>query len=258
MAEDQDLTDPERRFGHSFFGKSERDITEGRDFIEQSRLADALRAAKPEFLKDGHGLQGPPRPERANINDVRRTDAGNGSVQRQPKRAAFPPDASVEQIESSGASRITPFFVTKSTLAGVTKLKVYPGRISTIVPTIGGIKLDNNPAPTLTIVTGAPFSLFLRASITVDTDNLFRSFISAVKVCTDNDPDVVPDIDGGTGEIIELKVTWENSPTNTIGHFYLKIADINVSGATVTIATQWLFDSYTTFTAAGNEIQVMV
>lgn len=92
MADEDNLDNPERRYGSSLFGKQERNITENRDFLEQKRLDDALRDAKPQFVKDGLGLQGSPSPPRRIEDEVRRTDFSNGAVIRQPGQPAFPAD----------------------------------------------------------------------------------------------------------------------------------------------------------------------
>lgn len=241
-----------------------KETTTQQRIADEAALDKALRDARPSALADGFGIRGPAVRERQNLNEVRRTDASPGDLLRREQPPDFP--SSTTSSTSTVVVNIHPFKVTKMITAGVTKLKVYPGRIASIIPMLGGVQLDNNPAPSLTVTATAPFSLLLRAKISVDTDNLFRSAIglfpptgtdNGIKVCTDNDADVIPDIVGS--EVPELVIFWENAPTNTIGHFYILIANIDANGdSQVTRIIQWLFSSYSTFVATGSEVQIII
>lgn len=257
-----DLGSSERRYSESLKSPTEQaDLDSAEKRFGDEKLFAALREAKPSAIKDGQSLFPTPEPTRTQ-DELRRSDQPRGSVRHLQRQAPFPPEITSETTQVTGGRQITPFFVTKregtGAFAGQDVLNIYPGKIASIVPTVNGVKLDNDPQPQQSIGGAtAPFSLFLRAKISVDTNNLFRDAIDTVKVCTDNDADVIPDIVGS--EVPEMFIFWEDPPTNTTGHFYIKIADITVSGASkVTGTIQWLFSSYATFVATGTEAIVII
>lgn len=147
MPEEPDFYSASRRFGDSLFKEKARDISEGRDFLEQSRLADALRDAKPEFLKDGHGIRGPVGRILRTEDEPRRTDFGRGGVVRAPGRqAAFPEDERVQQtqISGSGVPHIAFILSNASTSTGgsiIYRVKVFDGKINGQFPS--GMGFDN-------------------------------------------------------------------------------------------------------------------
>lgn len=99
----EEIDSRERRYGKEFFGNTEADITENRNFLEQKRIDEALRDAKPSFLKDGLGIRGPLQNAARTEDEVRRTDFGNGSVVRPPITPPFPgdPSGSEAQIDAT-------------------------------------------------------------------------------------------------------------------------------------------------------------
>ena len=42
-----------------------------------------------------------------------------------------------------------------------------------------------------------------------------------------------------------LEMVWDH--TRDRGHFYIRVADINIEGTVVSVGTQWLFDNYASF-----------
>lgn len=130
-------------------------------------------------------------------------------------------------------------------------LKLYPGRVSSIVPTIDGTKLDHDPPPLLYTPT-TDFSVYLKASFNFTVpDDEYRSYLNTVEVVTSED--VVDDLEDG--KIIDGKITWEEDEDhpdmNVKGHFYLLVADVQADPGGVGVIygpiTQWLFDNYQTF-----------
>ena len=106
MADDnQNLSDPSRLYGNSLFGQPESDITKvDRDFLEQKRLADSLRDAKPNWQTDGKGVRGDTAAKTVQTpNDKLRTDFPPGSVRREPRQPAFPevPDSETGNINGT-------------------------------------------------------------------------------------------------------------------------------------------------------------
>lgn len=100
------MDDPEDKFrfrlpsekasGRDF--TTDAEIAEGRN-AEQERVFQALRDAKPSFLRDGFGLRGPQSP-----NVKRRTDFSQGEVNRQQVQNQFPADAAQELRNLFGTS----------------------------------------------------------------------------------------------------------------------------------------------------------
>jgi hypothetical protein len=111
MADDEQLDSSGRQFSKDFFGTPQEDITkESRDFLEQKRLQDALRDAKPAILKDRRGVfESAPLPPSRTQNQPLRSDFGNGSVNRQPPKSDFPEltTASVTQVKGVSIPKIT-------------------------------------------------------------------------------------------------------------------------------------------------------
>lgn len=248
MADDPNLSAPDpvspaQRYNDELLSKPES---------ETEKLARVLRETKPSWQTDGLGLRGPQQPR--NPEAERRTEFPLGSVTREPRQPFFP-ERPVEATAVGGTAILNhPFRVTSAVVDDQPVLKVYPGKIASIVPTINGVTLDNDPSPSFPVTTSEPFSLFLRAKIGIDNDNLFRSYITEVKVIDDNDPESVPDIDPNTSELPEMQIVFDN-PTQTTGHFYIRIADINIAGAgIVTVKLQWLFNSYSSFVATAKEV----
>lgn len=170
-----------------------------------------------------------------------------------------------------GSILITPFLVYPSvdnSFPPYPILKVYPGKIAGIVPTLEDVKLtvpdsDEGDHPWF-YPPGTSFSFFLRCKITIDPDNLFRSAITEVIVVSDDDPLAVPDISPDPPfEIPELTVLRTEEEDEFEGHFYIRIADISMTTIESNIvyvpeeSTQWLFSNYTSFASAGTEITIL-
>ena len=79
------------------------------------------------------------------------------------------------------------------------------GQVNNITPTIGGIQLDNSPAPYLASVISG--SIYLKVTI----DNYYGNITSA--------------------EILNNAIV----PTNTTTNGYLVLASVNVNGSSITI-----------------------
>lgn len=174
------------------------------------------------------------------------------------------------------ASPFTPFLVYPSvdnTDPPYPILKVYPGKIAGIIPTLDGVKLDvaddTDGVHPWFYPPGTNFSFFLRCKITTDPMVLYRSSITEVKAVTDDDPLAIPDVSGDPPfEIPELRVIWDAPPEgmggsiddHRFGHFYIRIADIEmkqVEGDIIFVgSSQWLFSSYAGFVIAGDEVVI--
>lgn len=162
------------------------------------------------------------------------------------------------------AAQKTPFLVypgLDNTVPPYPILKVYPGKIAGITPTLNNALLtvkDTDPglhpwfyAP------GTNFTFFLKCKVELDPTNLFRPAITEVKVTTD-DLDA-QDIDGSNGdEIPPLKMFWDDGDTHKKGHFYIKIADVEMTtneGNIIFVGkTQDLITSYVSFVVADVEV----
>lgn len=86
----------EKASGKDFTTKA--DIADGRN-ADEDRIFQALRDAKPSFLRDGFGLRGPHSP-----NIKRQTDFNQGSVNRQQIQNQFPPDDATATTQIAGQS----------------------------------------------------------------------------------------------------------------------------------------------------------
>lgn len=145
-------------------------------------------------------------------------------------------------------------------------IKVYPGKIAGIVPTLAGAKLDVSDTDSGShpwfYAPGTNFTFFLRCKVTLDPSNLYRPSITEVKVVTDDDPEAVADIDPESSEVTEFKVKWDDGDTHEQGHFYIKIADVEMTTSDGNIifagATQWLFSSYAAFVVSDTEAIVVI
>ena len=152
------------------------------------------------------------------------------------------------QQSSEGGVSIFPWKVSSS--EGL--ISLYPAVIVTTVASLYGQLLTNVPPPTYSPPI-SPFSFFAR--ITLDFNSSFRYAVSDVDVVTDNDPDVIADFVGD--EPPELQVIWEDPDTKEDGHFYIRIADIDVrivSESVVITPEQLLFNSYRAFVIVGDGV----
>lgn len=133
-------------------------------------------------------------------------------------------------------------------------IAIEPGRVSTIVPTRSGTLLTDDPPPFIQ-QPDDDMSLFLRIHIdTTNVDNNKRAGIDAVTVVTDNE--VGEDLTGP--ELEEYKMFWEDEGTE-LGHFYVKIADIDIAGdpPVMTVDAQWLRSNIETIVISGDEAIVL-
>lgn len=144
-------------------------------------------------------------------------------------------------------------------------IKVYPGKIAGIIPTLGGALLtipdDATGAHPWFYPPNAPFSFFLRCKIGLDITDAFRPTITEVLVLTDDDPLAIPDIEGE--EIPELKMFWDNDE-KTQGHFYIRVADVDMTANELDdtpifkSSSQWLYSNYASFAVSDTEVIIIV
>lgn len=221
----------------------------GRPLLEQltadrlNAILDGISRNRPEF---GDNITGQRTPGGTILRTNARGDAGDSAPN-------------------------TPFKVYKSfdnSTPPYPILKIYPGRIADIVPTLAAAKLDVSDTivglhPWFYSATGS-YSLFLKVVIdNTIPDSNFQSHVQSVSVLSDNDALVIPDIDPTAGEVIESKMKWTGTTTDRVkGYFYLKIADVTATtvdgNIIVQSITQWLDRSYRTFVLAGDEAIAIV
>lgn len=148
----------EKASGKDFLTGEE--IAEGRN-AEQERIFQALREAKPEFLRDGFGLRGPQVP-----TIKRTTDFSQGEVIRQQVQNAFPGEEVQQAQVSTGVAVPNIAFIlsnasTSESGTTVNKVKVFDGKINGVFPS--GMGFDNyvltisDPADAI-IYAGATFN----------------------------------------------------------------------------------------------------
>jgi hypothetical protein len=253
---------------------------------EGDRLLEALRAAKPLALQTP-GALGPARVTVATASPLIEGPWGASGTQWAQStwnkvKQEIPADPFTARSEAtteftSTAAAKTPFLVyQRNDPDGVPILKIFPGTIATLMPTLNGARLDKpdtDPAPHPWFYPPANnFSFFLRVHLMVVTPVPvnYRSHIDEVLALTDDDPLAVPDIDPITSEIPEYFPIWEGATDaekalHTKGHFYIKIADVTIGpdGQGHNVAKnlptgQRIYQSYLTFVVAGDEVIVLV
>jgi hypothetical protein len=232
-------------------------------------LQDSLRTISSSPIKKGDPPQVAARSDLMNamreaiLSLARGENIGKGlGIRKRTSEGSFVLMVDSKRSFGGGTTGFTPFLVYPSvdnTDPPYPILKVYPGKIAGLIPTLEGAKLDvldtDFGLHPWFYPPGTPFTFFLRCKIEVDADNLFRPSITEVKVLTDDDPLVVPDIEGS--EVPELKIKWDDGDTHEKGHFYIKIADVDMTTVEGNIVfndkTQWLYDSYSSFVASDTE-----
>ena len=166
-----------------------------------------------------------------------------------------------------GASTPTPFFASKTTDSSEPPypvLKLYPGKIANIVPTVDGVPLDqpaDDPDQPWIYTQGDVHSVYLKCLIDLlDPAANYRSHISTVEVVLTED--VPTEALDDNGDPLEGVVTWtgENQAEidrTTQGYFFINVCRVMGSedGGNIVIGeiTQWLFTSYASFAIAGDE-----
>jgi hypothetical protein len=184
------------------------------------------------------------------------------------------------RADGNGGDLDHPFKVVKTvddTVPPYPVLKVLPGVIGNIIPTLATARLDkrNDEAgvkPWFYSPTG-DYSLLLK--VMVDTGTIEpnkRAGIISVSVISSLDPSIPDDIKSGTPPtVMELYMRWDNAGTpeqsNSKGYFFIKIADIHAitvaEGPTagsieVRNISQFLTQSYLTFVITSYEVIPMV
>lgn len=180
-----------------------------------------------------------------------------------------------------GGGGSTPFLVYQDVDNSVPPypiLKVYPGKIMGLVPTLksdgtygtGGAPLDAAEDAVVQpwlYTPGNDFSIYLRVQVTQGAPPLsvqYRSSITDVQAVTSEDPTAVIDRANFTQE---FQIVWEGvnqaaKDLKTTGHFYINVADVkgSIVGGNILIGeiTQWLFTSITSFVIAGDFAVVLV
>lgn len=238
-----------------------------------TELHRALSESQPKWAQDGLGIRGNARQE---VAQVMRSEWPDPVVSFKPAERP-PPTKPVVFPKPTVASAVDvskhPFKVyaakDNATPPNLV-LKVFPGTISNIMPTMNGARLDkldseSDPHPWFyPFIPG--FTIFLRCYVeNIDAGSNYRVGVTEVKVMSEVDPLAVPDIDPATNKIIPLTMVWEGaSPAEkanrTKGHFYINVADVLVSTDPVTSAlsiqsiVQNLSTSLLSFAVAGDEV----
>lgn len=180
MSEESEEDAYERRYGKGWYRNTpDKDIREGRDFIDQKReeekkaadqekLREALFNAKPAALEDPSGLfgGGPPKfPDRTE-DQPRRTDHGQGSVRQNIPSEIFPSAEVVATAAAAGSLSLNCSFLMKNAteVSGNTvtyKVLIMDGKINGNFPAgMGGgnFKLTiPNTGQTYFIIAGLTF-----------------------------------------------------------------------------------------------------
>jgi hypothetical protein len=214
-------------------------------------LDSILRDAKPAWQKDGGGVRGlnPPVTGKQPAPDPN-TPEGRWPIKviQQAETPPFPPVTPtvqpVEPQEDVVADSNFPFKVKLSKDDfGFDIFSVYPGYVTTIMPTLGGTALTADPPPTDSASAG--LSIYLSIHIdTADPTNNFRSGIDTATVIT-------------SASETELTVVWDDPDTQVSGDFFVKIADLTTVAGALTVV-QVLRNNLITFAIAGDEVIILV